>query len=192
MRKNKNDGTLTPEELALWQAVNKGTVVCIGVDTLKIPPTRPKKKNVSLETSPAKKSLYVPASPVQPDKGLVKENSVRHFDPLLKRKIKQGKRLYQASLDLHGATQQVAYTRLVAFITQHYAAGNRLLLVITGKGTGKTSDTPFSLSPEGVLFKALPLWLESTDLSLYVHSYTLAHREHGGDGAYYVYLRRFV
>jgi hypothetical protein len=59
----------------------------------------------------------------------------------------------------------------------------------TGKGKRGTDD---SIIPErhGVLRHQVPQWLRLPPLNALVLQIAPAHRSHGGDGAYYVYLRR--
>ena len=67
--------------------------------------------------------------------------------------------------------------------------GLRHVLVITGKGRAGGPDAPLPVRP-GALRHAVPHWLHMPPLSAAVLQVTPAHRRHGGDGAYYVYLRR--
>ena len=67
--------------------------------------------------------------------------------------------------------------------------GNRLLLIITGKGNKKTVDE-FNRPKSGVLRSGVPEWLKSGPMSDAVLQVMQAHPKHGGGGAYYVYLRR--
>ncbi|MEL6642622.1 MAG: Smr/MutS family protein [Pseudomonadota bacterium] len=104
------------------------------------------------------------------------------------RKLKQGKLTPDAKIDLHGMTLDVAHGALNRFILSAHAAGDRLVLVITGKG--KPRDTDFMPTPTGVLRHHVPQWLQSPALRPAVLEVVEAHRRHGGSGAYYVYLRR--
>ncbi len=102
-------------------------------------------------------------------------------------RMKAGKLKPEGRLDLHGMYQDEAYPELIAFILNAQAAGKRLVLVITGKG--RVSD---GWAPEGrgVLRRHVPQWLQLQPLSPAVLEVRPAHLKHGGDGAYYVYLRR--
>ena len=72
------------------------------------------------------------------------------------------------------------------FIQNANRRGNRLLLIITGKGNKETIDE-FGRIRSGILRSGVPEWLKQSDEVLQV---TQAHGKHGGSGAYYVYLRR--
>lgn len=104
-------------------------------------------------------------------------------------KMKRGKLGVEAKIDLHGMTLAQAHPALNGFIQRTHAQGKRLVLVVTGKGKTGTGTGPI---PErrGVLRHQVPHWLLSPPLGALIIQVTPAHLKHGGDGAYYVYLRR--
>ena len=63
------------------------------------------------------------------------------------------------------------------------------MLVITGKGRGGEDHGPIPRR-QGVLRHQVPLWLRQPPLGSVVLQVAVAHLRHGGEGAYYVYLRR--
>ncbi|HEX3485633.1 MAG TPA: Smr/MutS family protein [Micropepsaceae bacterium] len=90
--------------------------------------------------------------------------------------LRRGRLEPDSRIDLHGLTQDGAYRVLTGFLSRAQAGGQKLVLVITGKG--------------GVLRKALPLWLGERDMRALVAGVNEAHVKHGGAGAFYVLLRR--
>ncbi len=82
----------------------------------------------------------------------------------------------ESRIDLHGYTYEGAYRSLVAHLMRANADGQRLVLVITGKG--------------GVLRPHLPLWLSGAELQQIVIGIRGAHAKHGGGGAFYVALQK--
>jgi DNA-nicking Smr family endonuclease len=90
--------------------------------------------------------------------------------------LRRGRLEPQSRIDLHGMTQERAYRALVAFLVHARAEGQKLVLVITGKG--------------GVLRSQLPLWLGQNELRVLVAGLNEAHVRHGGSGAFYVLLKR--
>lgn len=104
-------------------------------------------------------------------------------------RMKKGKLSPERRIDLHGMTLAQAHPALVGFILDAYAAGNRLVLVITGKGKDKPDQGPIPVR-RGVLKHQVPHWLNSAPLKTAVLQLSEAHLKHGGTGAYYVYLRR--
>lgn len=103
--------------------------------------------------------------------------------------MKRGRLKPEARLDLHGLTLAQAHPALTRFILDGVSRGQRLVLIITGKGKSRPDSGPI---PErhGVLRHQVPHWLNSAPLKAHVLQITEAHVKHGGMGAYYVYLRR--
>lgn len=105
------------------------------------------------------------------------------------KKMTRGKLKPEARLDLHGMTLDVAHPELVAFVLGSQQLGRRLVLVITGKGKQRDDGGPMP-ARRGILRHQVPQWLSIPPLSAAVLEVRPAHVRHGGDGAYYVYLRR--
>ena len=103
------------------------------------------------------------------------------------RRMAQGKLRPQARLDLHGMTLAEAHPELIHFILSARARGLRLVLVITGKGRGDHGPLP---TRPGALRHHVPIWTRAAPLNAAVQQIKAAHHCHGGEGAYYVYLRR--
>jgi DNA-nicking Smr family endonuclease len=97
------------------------------------------------------------------------------------KKLRAGGTEPEARLDLHQRNEEQAFAALAAFLPKCRAKGKRTVLVITGKGRGEEG---------GVLNRMFSRWLEHESLASCVVCYERAAPRHGGDGAYYVYLRR--
>ncbi|CAD0184550.1 putative DNA endonuclease SmrA [Ruegeria sp. THAF57] len=104
-------------------------------------------------------------------------------------RMKRGKLKPEGKLDLHGMRVDTAHPTLIRFILSAQASGKRLVLVVTGKGKDRDEPGPIP-TPRGVLRNQVPQWLSLPPLAQAVLQVTPAHISHGGDGAYYVYLRR--
>jgi len=63
-------------------------------------------------------------------------------------------------------------------------------LAITGKGLKKLDDDAAVIVERGVLRQMLPIWLTAPGLAPLVAGWDSAAQGHGGDGAFYVRLRR--
>jgi len=94
--------------------------------------------------------------------------------------MRQGTLMIDAKLDLHGLTQIEAFDALTAFLHKTAKAGRRHLLIITGKGRGGA----------GVLRRNLQAWLASLPEATSILALRPAAPIHGGDGAFYVVLRK--
>ena len=114
----------------------------------------------------------------------------RGVDPATHRKVRRGRIDIDGRIDLHGMTQGEAREALHRFITTRAARGDRTLLVITGKGARTDDDYIAAMSERGVLRTMLPVWLNEPGLARYVSGWSVAARGHGGEGAWYVRLRR--
>jgi DNA-nicking Smr family endonuclease len=109
--------------------------------------------------------------------------------------LRRGQLPIDARLDLHGWTQGEAHHALAGFIESAHAAGQRCLLVITGKGgRAKThdADDPHGGggAVPGVLRAAVPNWLNQPPLRPLILGFAGAQPKHGGSGALYVLLKR--
>lgn len=96
------------------------------------------------------------------------------------RKLRKGILAIDSRIDLHGMTQERAHMRLRRFLEIAHHRGDRIVLVITGKGR----------NGGGVLRRAVPHWLGEGPLRAITAAWRQAHASHGGDGALYVRLRR--
>ena len=104
-------------------------------------------------------------------------------------RMKRGKLSPEGKIDLHGMTLEQAHPALNRFVMSAHSTGKRLVLVVTGKGKSGRDAGPIPLR-KGVLKHQVPQWLTMPPLGQIVMQVTPAHISHGGDGAYYVYLRR--
>jgi DNA-nicking Smr family endonuclease len=112
-----------------------------------------------------------------------------HMDKKAFTRLKRGKMLPEAKIDLHGMTQDQAHPALIGFILRAHGSGKRLVLVVTGKGKSRPEDGPMPVR-RGILKHNVPQWLAMPPLGPLVLQVAEAHISHGGSGAYYVYLRR--
>jgi DNA-nicking Smr family endonuclease len=97
-------------------------------------------------------------------------------------RLRRGQLPIEATLDLHGFTQDEAFLAMQTFLVESLQAGRRCVLVVTGKGTARDGG--------GVLRSAVPRWLTEGEYSEYLIGIAPAYPQHGGDGALYVLLRR--
>jgi DNA-nicking Smr family endonuclease len=97
------------------------------------------------------------------------------------KRVRRGRLAIDGRLDLHGMTQLEARAALAAFLERLQAKGGRTGLVITGKGRAGV---------EGVLRRRFPEWLAEPELAARTSGYAPAHIRHGGEGAWYVFVKR--
>ncbi len=94
--------------------------------------------------------------------------------------LRQGSVEIDAKLDLHGMTQVEAFAALTDFMRKKVKAGKRHLLIITGKGRGG----------DGVLRRNFESWLGQLPEAPAILALRPAAPKHGGEGAFYVVMRR--
>ncbi len=90
-----------------------------------------------------------------------------------------------AQLDLHGFSRKEAGGKVAAFLARSTRRGLRCVLVITGQGR----RDPLAKA-RGVLRGGLERWLNEPATRPLVLACVPAQRRHGGQGAFYVLLRR--
>jgi DNA-nicking Smr family endonuclease len=103
-------------------------------------------------------------------------------------KFRRGDMPIESRLDLHGRTLDQSFAAVEQFIHSCHAAGKRCVLIITGKGREKTEADIFE--QRGVLRQSLPQWLNHASLRPKILAFCQAQRRDGGNGAFYVLLKR--
>ena len=191
---------LSKDELELWRKVaGQAERLHAPRTETALPPSlsKPKPKPREPRETPAfdpfdlgQKAKSVPARhDLKPSVGERLSSAPLQMDRKAFTRMKRGKLKPEARLDLHGLRLDRAHGALVQFILSSQAAGRRLVLVITGKGKRRDDGGPIP-TPRGVLKHQVPQWLALPPLAQAVLQVSQAHVSHGGEGAYYVYLRR--
>ena len=180
---------LTDEEKKLWSTVTRDVkAISNGIVT----------KEVALDNvAPSKKSRGTGSKTLQAQRTPPQGREISpplSIDHNWQQKLRRGRVPVEGKIDLHGMTQDRAYRALTTYIHRARAAGKRVILVVTGKGGPKKDLSSLSLrefeSRRGILRDQVPNWLSSGELRQSVVSFFSANREHGGEGALYVILKR--
>jgi DNA-nicking Smr family endonuclease len=178
---------LSDEEIDLWIAVAKSVSRRKGA---KLPSARkiepPAAAAAPATATPKRHAAPAPAprAPTAPP--------LAPLEKRLKKQLARGRSAIDQSIDLHGMTQAQAHQALRGFLSFAQAQGDRLVLVVTGKGAPKVrgGESSSSFDEPGVLRRIVPHWLHAPDLRAIVIGFEEAGRAHGGSGALYVRLRR--
>lgn len=173
----KRTRLLTPEEKILWNYITR--------NDRRLHPAPPELEEAPLP-SPAQLATYSPApakpavhnTPLPPS--LLLAGDYRHVDGALAQRMRRGRYRPDRTIDLHGMDRIEAQDAFAQAINAALKRGSRMLLVITGKGRLQA----------GVLKSLLPMWINLSDLRPHVLAFDTARPEHGGEGAYYVLLKR--
>ena len=111
----------------------------------------------------------------------------------IKKGIKKNFLKIEKKIDFHGRTLLESEELFSNTIIQCYEKNLRCILFITGKGLYKTDRGEENNQPKlyyGVIRNSFKKWIKLDKFSKYILSYEGAGIEHGGDGAFYVYLRK--
>ena len=111
----------------------------------------------------------------------------------LKKGIKKGSFHIDKKIDFHGRSLLESEEQFNNTIIESYNSGQRCLLFVTGKGLFKSKNYEEGYKPKlyhGIIRASFAEWARSKKFSKYILSFEQASIEHGGDGAFYVYLRK--
>jgi DNA-nicking Smr family endonuclease len=174
---------LTDDEIDLWIAVAKSVTRRKGAT---LPGAR--KVNPSAVVAPAaeaktKRASAGPRAAAPPP--------LAPLERRVKRQLARGRSAIDQSIDLHGLNQAQAHQALRGFLSFAQSQGDRLVLVVTGKGAAETGGgASFLFEERGILRRSVPHWLHALDMRSIVLGFEEAGPAHGGSGALYVRLRR--
>lgn len=196
---------LTAEDRAIWERL-AGTIerlppaksrgrVPVSVTQVADPTDKP--RAAPLVGRPARAG-DAPALPVvngrkRPDEA--EPPPLAPFDRKRARAIVTGRLEIEAKLDLHGLRQDEAFHRLCHFLRDCATRGLSTVIVVTGKGGVRQSgrepaELGYAPPDRGVLRRNVPHWLDQPELRALVASFAPANIRHGGDGAFYIHLRK--
>lgn len=190
----RRDGKPKLPDWHLWFEVSKTVsplrparqpIIDLGQEPLPLPPGK--------STTPAprqKPHRIMPVMPAYQSDGRPGKKPRAGIEPNLKQRLVRGREEIDGTIDLHGMRQVEAHAALTRFIHARHARGDRTILVITGKGLKKLEADAAVIVERGVLRQMLPIWLTEAGLAPLVAGWDMAAQNHGGDGAFYVRLRR--
>lgn len=178
---------LDPDERALWTHVTRSVkrldrrrVDAAAIDELPAATAPPRAKDKIKTLAKAQPVAAAPAPRPHPPA------AAAPLGRKAKRRLARGAEAIDGRLDLHGMTQDQAHGALLRFLRGARGRGERVVLVITGKGA-RASD---GHSERGVLKRQVPMWLQLPEFRELVVGFEAAAIAHGGDGAMYVRVRR--
>jgi len=160
----------TEAERALWSAAMRDVrrLDPVRAAPVILPPVAEPQPSVEIASPPPR------TTPVR--------HSASGVDGATVERLKRGQITIEARIDLHGMDQRAAFASLTGFIEISARAGRRSLLVITGKGAAGEGG--------GILRRNVPAWLAASPFGGRILTIQSAHPRHGGEGAFYVLLRR--
>lgn len=173
---------LSHEDRILWGKVARSVTPLPG-KRVEDDPVEAEDFAALLDPPTKKKSpLQQDVAPPQTPRKTEQQHNQHGIDNPTRTKLAKGRLPIEGKVDLHGLTQSEAHGLLLSFLHRAYADGRRHVLVVTGKGS--------SLGSDGILRKAVPVWLATPVFRALVGGHEPAARNHGGGGAIYVRLRK--
>lgn len=178
---------LAPEEAALWarvmanvRPIEPGRPALVTAPAA--PPSAPGReaKSVKLPTPPPLMTVPKVVSKKPSAVGVT-------LDGGWDRKLSRGVVEPDCTIDLHGHTLDTAYRLLDGALAQAIAAGDRVILLVTGRPPRSGSERPHM---RGAIRAAVGDWLNGSRHSGAIAAVRGAHPRHGGAGALYIVLRR--
>lgn len=162
----------------------------------------PIKKNNRIEKEKPSIKKYIIQKKFQKEKNkqIIKKNlsiiknsefSIENLN--IKKNIKKKLFKIDKKIDFHGINLLESEELFSSTITECYNSGLRCLLFVTGKGLYKPINKNDYDKPKlyhGVIRSALIDWVKSSKFAEKILSFETASVEHGGEGAFYVYLRK--
>ena len=96
------------------------------------------------------------------------------------------------SIDLHGYSLEEANKSIQNFINKSYEENTYKLIVVTGKGLHSNNEKdPFVSKDLSILKYSVPEFIKNNnELKKKILEITSAKIEDGGDGAFYIYLKK--
>ena len=107
-------------------------------------------------------------------------------------KLKEKKQYKTRSIDLHGYSLDEANEIIQDFINKSYEENVNKLIVVTGKGLHSNNEKdPYVSKDLSILKYSVPEYIENNiELKKIILEITNAKIEDGGDGAFYIHLKR--
>ncbi len=189
MSKRRSDGRPHLPDWHLWTEVSR-TVSPLRPQHLPLVDLSDTPLPIPGPAAAAKPRRLLPPMPPYQSDGRPARQPRQGIEPNLRQRLQRGREQIDGTIDLHGMRQVEAHQALSRFVAARWARGDRTILVITGKGLKKLSDDAAVIVERGVLRAMLPVWLSSSELGPMVAGWDVAAHGHGGDGAFYVRLRR--
>ena len=122
------------------------------------------------------------------------ENFLSSKEKLIDKDYKNKRKIHYKikSIDLHGYTLEEANKIIQNFINKSYEDNVNKLIVVTGKGLHSNNEKdPYVSKDLGILKYSVPEFIKkNTELIRKISEITNAKIEDGGEGAFYIYLKK--
>ena len=113
----------------------------------------------------------------------IKFGDLNSLNTKLRFNTSRGTVIIDAKLDLHGLSVNSAYDKLINFLNTSIDQRYKKLLIITGKGINSPNNT-------SIIRESFFDWLQTWEMKASILYINYAHQKHGGEGAFYVFLKK--
>jgi len=98
------------------------------------------------------------------------------------------------SLDLHGFSLEEANKKVESFLNICFDQGVTKVVIVTGKGLHSQNEkNPYTSKKFGILKYSVPEFIKNNnELMKKIKSISDANIEHGGTGAFYIFLKKKI
>ena len=102
------------------------------------------------------------------------------------------KNILTKKIDLHGFSLEEANKKIEDVIKNYYGIGVKKIIVITGKGLHSNHiEDPYISKDLGILKNSVPEFIKNNkELMSLIQSIEMAKIDDGGEGAFYIYLKK--
>jgi DNA-nicking Smr family endonuclease len=176
------DRHLSAEERALWRKVMATVRPLAG----KSPPSPEAELPADSPRPPMPPTRSTPSARVS----VRKARPGTTLDASWDRRLARGLVTPDATVDLHGHGLASAHEMLDRRLEETIAAGDRLVLLITGKPPAEHGRHAVRPAVRGAIRAAVGDWLAASRHAADIAAVRNAHPRHGGAGALYIVLRR--
>ncbi len=170
---------LSPDEQALWLRVAESIRPLPG--RIRPAPLPAPAKPAHALRDPVVSVPIAPPRPLAPSRPPRPTAAAATLDGSWDKRLRTGDVRPDRVVDLHGHNLATAHALLATTLDQAIAAGDRIVLIVTGKGR---IDRPARIRAE------LAHWIDTGGHRRHVAALRPAHPRHGGGGAFYLILRR--
>jgi DNA-nicking Smr family endonuclease len=175
---------LDAEEAALWARVLATVRPLPGRQVPAVPSPSPSPASSSATPKPRPPRSLVPPARTPSPRATTPGSTL---DSSWDRRLSRGLAAPDVIVDLHGHSLATAYARLDGALEQAIAAGDRVVLLVTGKPPRPESERPHA---RGAIRDAVGDWLARSRHAAAIAAIRGAHPRHGGAGALYIVLRK--
>ena len=168
---------LSPDESALWAKVT-ATIRPLSRDPVEAEPRQ-------APTPPSVRGRVPPVRPIIPVARPIMAHQHATLDGGWDKRLRSGSVEPDRIVDLHGHSLDRAWEAVDRALDRSIAAGDRVLLLITGHE--RKGEPPLE---RGRIRAAVHDWLAASRHSPRIAAVRGAHRRHGGGGSLYIILRR--